>query len=98
MRFLFWLILFFFLFGIVRRVIAWLLGGFARPPLQRTSGHGGPESAEASRKLVRDPVCGTYVAESLAIPLRTNGEIQYFCSTECRDKFLNAADKVAANQ
>jgi hypothetical protein len=36
-----------------------------------------------SARLIKDPVCGTYVAEETAV--RANG--QFFCSDECRDKF-----------
>jgi YHS domain-containing protein len=51
----------------------------------------------AARKLVRDPVCGVYVAEVLAIPLRENGELVYFCSTACRDKYAVQIERRAAN-
>jgi YHS domain-containing protein len=49
-----------------------------------------------SRRLVHDPVCGMHLAEVLAIPLRENGELIYFCSAECRNKFLGADKKTAA--
>jgi uncharacterized protein len=38
-------------------------------------------------KLVRDPVCGTYVAPSTALSLTARGRTQYFCSEKCRDEF-----------
>jgi YHS domain-containing protein len=37
-----------------------------------------------------------HLAEVLAIPVRENGELIYFCSAECRDKFLGAEKKAAA--
>ena len=46
-----------------------------------------PETQLASRRLVRDPVCGMHIAEVLAIPLRQGSEILYFCSTACRDAY-----------
>ena len=55
------------------------------------------ENAQASRRLVRDPVCGVHVAEFMAIPLRENGELKHFCSTACRDQYLNETKKFAAN-
>jgi YHS domain-containing protein len=38
-------------------------------------------------KLVRDPVCGTWVSPSNARVLNTGNALQYFCSEECRGKF-----------
>ena len=38
-------------------------------------------------KLVRDPVCGTFVAPGAALSLTSGGRINYFCSEECRAKF-----------
>ena len=40
-----------------------------------------------SVKLVRDPVCGTYVAPRDARSLTARGTTYYFCSDECRDNF-----------
>jgi YHS domain-containing protein len=47
--------------------------------------------------LVRDPVCGTHVAEVLAIPLREGGDLVHFCSAACRDKYVNDTQRLAAN-
>ena len=38
-------------------------------------------------KLVRDPVCGTYVAPRAALSLTTGGSTHYFCSEECKRSF-----------
>jgi YHS domain-containing protein len=38
-------------------------------------------------KLVRDPVCGTYVAPGTSLALRDGGEIYHFCSEQCRAEF-----------
>ena len=40
-------------------------------------------------KLVRDPVCGTYVAPRAALSLTTGGSTHYFCSEECRNKYAS---------
>ena len=37
--------------------------------------------------LVRDPVCGTFVAPDTAPSLTARGATHYFCSDECRSKF-----------
>lgn len=38
--------------------------------------------------MPRDPVCGAYVDEQLALPLRSGQTTYYFCSEECRQKFM----------
>ncbi|HUI50825.1 MAG TPA: YHS domain-containing protein [Terriglobales bacterium] len=50
-----------------------------------------------ARKLVRDPVCGMHLAENLALAERNSGQTFYFCSEECRNKFLGEPKKFAAN-
>jgi YHS domain-containing protein len=39
-------------------------------------------------ELKKDPVCGTYVSTSLAVTRTVKGEVVYFCSNECRNKFV----------
>ena len=33
--------------------------------------------------LVRDPICGTYVAQSRAFTFQRRSEVHYFCSEQC---------------
>ncbi len=91
-RFLFWLIVVSWGASLLRRLVRNL--GQAAP--QPNSDIQIPNDA-LSRKLVRDPVCGLHLAEGLAVPLRTGGELLHFCSMECRDKYLNGTQKLAAN-
>jgi uncharacterized protein len=37
--------------------------------------------------LKRDPVCGTYIPADASVRKSVNGEVLYFCSPECRDKY-----------
>ena len=55
------------------------------------------EAQTATRRLVRDPVCGMHLAETLAIPFRDGGELMHFCSADCRDKYANRVLQRAAN-
>jgi len=41
----------------------------------------------AAVKLVRDPVCGTFVAPGTSRSLTARGETHYFCSEQCRSEF-----------
>ena len=40
--------------------------------------------SSAGGRLVKDPVCGTYIPEETALQARN----QFFCSEECRGKYL----------
>jgi YHS domain-containing protein len=40
-----------------------------------------------SMKLVRDPVCGTWVSPRDSISLAIRGSTHYFCSDRCREQF-----------
>src|SRR5246127_4698591 len=86
LRFLFWLL-----------IVSWSVSLLRR--LVNSMGAGTPNSQQpidvpsdaVSRKLVRDPVCGMHLAEGLAIAEhRRGGEPVYFCSEECRNKFMDA--------
>lgn len=46
------------------------------------------ERKVAAGEMVRDPECGTYVAVDSAISVRDGENVRYFCSYECRDKYL----------
>lgn len=39
-----------------------------------------------------DPICGMTVDTSTALQAVRNGETAYFCSEQCRQKFLTAPD------
>jgi YHS domain-containing protein len=108
-RFLFWLLIVSWSVALLRRVLAWMVRG-AMPTAQADqdaagstasagvgSTAGDAQSGVAARRLVRDPVCGTHVAEVLAVPLREGGELMHFCSVACRDKYVNGAQRMAAN-
>lgn len=41
-----------------------------------------------SGEMVKDPVCGTYVSTETDIRAKDEDQTYYFCSYECRDKFL----------
>jgi hypothetical protein len=75
------------LIGILRFVI----GAFARLFTNTTVGPqrppAGPPRAPAPQTLIKDPVCGTFVASSTEFRKIKDGETHYFCSAACRDKY-----------
>ena len=44
--------------------------------------------ANPSEVMVKDPICGTYVSTDSEIRVKEGQKVLYFCSYECRDKFL----------
>jgi hypothetical protein len=107
-RFLFWLLIVSWSVALLRRALAWMLRGAM--PSQADQGAtssaagtgvgsapGDSQNGAAVRRLVRDPVCGMHVAEVLAVPLRESGELVHFCSTACRDKYVNSTQRMAAS-
>ena len=41
-------------------------------------------------ELKKDPVCGTYVSTAASVSRKVNGQLVYFCSVACRDKYRAA--------
>ncbi|HSW38240.1 MAG TPA: transcriptional regulator [Acidobacteriota bacterium] len=62
-----------------------LLATFLSPKKQGQCGG----TATAGTHMVKDPVCGMYMDSRLAIRHAGKGKEIYFCSEECRKKFLN---------
>lgn len=82
---------------IIRLIVSFFSG--ARKSAPGASGPSGSRGARGGRgassektvsKLVRDPQCGTYVAETSAIAAPHGGEVLHFCSEKCRDEYLAA--------
>jgi YHS domain-containing protein len=92
LRFLFWLLIVSWSVSILRRIV-----GRMGQEANQTKPAVDERSEAVSQKLVRDPVCGMHVAEGLSLPLREGTEILRFCSSECRDKYLEGAKKFAAH-
>ncbi|AEH44635.1 YHS domain-containing protein [Thermodesulfatator indicus DSM 15286] len=55
----------------------------ARPKAKTSS-----SPPEVTDKLVKDPVCGVYCPRKTAYTAIWQGKVYYFCSEECRQKFL----------
>ena len=46
-----------------------------------------PEVADV---MIKDPFCETYFAKRNGIPLNFGGKNLYFCSNQCKEKYLAA--------
>jgi YHS domain-containing protein len=91
LRFLFWVLLVSWAVKLLGRAI----GGAKAPG--SAPGNAPPETLGASKRLVKDPVCGMHMAEELALPLQANGEVLHFCSQECRAKYESSMVRRAAS-
>lgn len=96
-RFLFWLFAVSWSVWLLRRFLGGMLRNAAAAPQSPASGAPAGQTSIAARRLVRDPVCGMHVDETLSIPLREGNELMHFCSIACRDAYAAGAKKLAAN-
>lgn len=65
-------------------LVLWVLWRFLRGVLEGAGMISSGSQPRQSVKLVRDPVCGVFVAPSTALAARAGGETAYFCSEKCR--------------
>jgi len=80
--------------SIVRSVIGVLAKAFGDfvAPQRRTAG-AKRENIPLSGELKKDPVCGTYTSAATAITKTVGKDTLYFCSTECRDRYVAKASE-----
>jgi YHS domain-containing protein len=96
-RFLFWLCIVSWGVWFLRRMLGRMLQSAAAAPQHHPEASTEAQEPGAPRRLVRDPVCGVHVDETLSIPLREGGELLHFCSIACRDAYAGGTKKFAAN-
>ena len=53
----------------------------------------GKAAEEIEDDMVKDPFCEVYFSRRDGVHLKDNGEDLYFCSTECRDKYIASRSK-----
>jgi uncharacterized protein len=46
------------------------------------------KTGEIDDVMVKDPYCGIYFAKKDGVHLNMNGQDLYFCSKECKDRFI----------
>jgi YHS domain-containing protein len=56
-----------------------------QPPSSSQSSNAPPQTPSGG-ELHKDPVCGTYVAESTPFRQNISGQTFYYCSDACREK------------
>src|ERR1700730_17717506 len=96
MQCLFWLLVISWGVRLLRYLVNNIFGKIATSSEQTRPAGREVETPGGSRRLVRDPVCGMHVDETLSIPLRAEGQLVHFCSMACRNKYAAGADTMAA--
>ena len=96
-RFLFWLLVLSWSVRLLGRLFGSLARNQTSSPEHAAPGSASSGPAKTARRLVRDPVCGMYVDETLSIPMREDDRLLHFCSIACRDAYVVSSKKFAAN-
>lgn len=76
------LLLFISALWLIRHLIGVLFRG------TRFGGPATPAGGVSSQKMVKDPICGMYMDPRLALKIEKGQGVVFFCSEECREKFL----------
>jgi YHS domain-containing protein len=61
---------------------------------RRLQRHSQAESSEIPREavMVQDPCCKTFILKDQALEATVQGKIVHFCSTRCRERYLEQMD------
>jgi YHS domain-containing protein len=89
------IVLFIILFIIIARAFWRVIDNVIQAASGAAPG-GGPPLQNA--KMVRDPVCGTFLLPDRALSVSDARGRAYFCSTACRDKYAAAQREPAGKR
>jgi uncharacterized protein len=64
----------------------WFFAGRKKSPKATEAGANPGNSAS---RMVKDPMCGMYMDARLAIRMDSRRDAVYFCSEECKKKYMN---------
>ncbi len=95
-RVIFYLLITVVLISLLRGVIGIIAKGFGElinPHANASNAPNGSGPAPGKQvplrgELKQDPSCGTYIAAATSIQERVGGQTFYFCSKQCRDKYV----------
>jgi YHS domain-containing protein len=90
-RFIFWLLGLVVVISLLRGVIGIILKGLGQLVNPQSSPQGGQRPAgqvPLTGELKKDPACGTYISAATSLKETVGGETFYFCSKQCRDKYV----------
>jgi YHS domain-containing protein len=79
--------------SVLRAVIGIIFKGFSNLVSPTAAPQARPSSANTvplSGELKKDPACGTYISAATSLREKVGGETFYFCSKQCRDKYVGS--------
>jgi YHS domain-containing protein len=81
------------LISVLRAVMGIIAKGFGelmgpRPTQSGQSSQSAGRQVPLTGELKKDPACGTYISAATSIHEKVGGETFYFCSKQCRDKYV----------
>ena len=92
-RVIFYLLFAVILISVLRAIFGIIAKGFGelmspRPGQSSQSSQASGKQVPLTGELKKDPACGTYIAAATSIQEKVGGETFYFCSKQCRDKYV----------
>jgi YHS domain-containing protein len=92
-RVIFYLIFAVVLISLLRGIMGIIAKGFGelmgpRPSQSNQASQAPGRQVPLTGELKKDPACGTYIAAATSIQEQVGGETVYFCSKQCRDKYV----------
>ncbi len=84
LRLIFYVLFIFLGYKVFRWALRFLDSGESNPLIR------GHQDRPAVDDLVKDPVCGVYVPVKTAISTIVDGKQVYFCSENCRKRYLDS--------
>jgi len=88
LRVILYMVLAIFVISIIRGVVGVLTKSFADFVAPRQASSAKRDKIPLSGELKKDPVCGTYTSAATAVTKTIGKETLYFCSSDCRDKYV----------
>jgi len=76
---------------LILTVVRWALASIFGSGQRKVKTGGQRQVPKSSRRMVKDPQCGMYLAPELALETRTSAGSLYFCSKECQENYAAKA-------
>lgn len=81
MRLITYIILFFLLYKIIKHYLS---------PKKRIKNISQNDAQIGGEEMILDTICQTYFPKGSALMVRNRGSVHYFCSEDCREKYLTS--------
>jgi YHS domain-containing protein len=75
------------LFLLVRSILKSVFGAARTFSRQMQPQQPSAPTVQPGGELRKDPVCGTYVSTAISMSRNVNGQVVYFCSKQCADRY-----------